>query len=223
VTTQVQDALPLDAQMSDAGRWKDQEARRAVKRWAQVDIPLLGEGVSSVTIQDAGIVDLELQRMPQGSNPSWVSRQQFAALAKLPGWPRTPEGRRQIHIGRHGAGFGAPEQNRAVEDAAMAAVASFYDGWDCVDVSRDKVGWDLEFTHPSSGETFKAEVKGVAGTAPRVLLTANEIAAANRHPEWRLAVVTNALIKPTISVYEPAEVLRVATGYVFRADLSVRG
>jgi len=46
-----------------------------------VDIPLLSMAVSDRQLRELGIDDLEVQRQPQGSNPSWISADQMARLA----------------------------------------------------------------------------------------------------------------------------------------------
>ncbi len=43
------------------------------------------ESVTDHELREAGITDLEVQRMPQGSNPSWVSRDQLARIVPLRG------------------------------------------------------------------------------------------------------------------------------------------
>jgi hypothetical protein len=48
-----------------------------------LDLPLLPEPIAAGELLAAGIDDLEVQRMPQGSNPSWVSADQLAALERL--------------------------------------------------------------------------------------------------------------------------------------------
>ncbi|WP_426242387.1 hypothetical protein [Nocardioides sp. LHG3406-4] len=48
-----------------------------------LDIPLLADAVPAGALVAAGIDDLEVQRMPQGSNPSWVSKEQLARIAPL--------------------------------------------------------------------------------------------------------------------------------------------
>jgi hypothetical protein len=51
-------------------------------------LPLLSSGLTAETIRAAGISDLEVLRLPQGSNPSWVSVDQLTALGELLGdWP----------------------------------------------------------------------------------------------------------------------------------------
>lgn len=48
-----------------------------------VDLPLLAEPVTAAELLAAGVDDLEVQRMPQGSNPSWVTREQLAVIESL--------------------------------------------------------------------------------------------------------------------------------------------
>ena len=95
-----------------------------------------------------------------------------------------------------------------------------YRGWQYEDVSKDKVGWDISFTHRETPELAKVEVQGVSGSRPIVLLTANELKAARDHPEWILAVVTRALSDPTVVEYSVAQALDSAKPCVFKADLS---
>jgi len=221
VTDYVQDSVPEDFQMGDVNYWKDEAARLAVELSVPVDVELFDEAVSAVDLQAAGIVNLEVQRLAQGSNPSWVSREQLAALeAILPSWPGEPAKEEEITVSKSGAGFGTAAQNAVVEAAAMAAVIEFYDGWRYKDVSKDKVGWDISFTHRETRELAKVEVKGVSGSRPIVLLTANELKAAKEHPEWTLAVVTRALSDPKVVEYSVAQALDSAKPYVFKADLS---
>ncbi|MDF9716833.1 EVE domain-containing protein [Nocardioides sp. ChNu-153] len=53
-----------------------------------LDVPLLPDGVPAEEVRAAGAGDLEVLRMPAGSNPSWVSREQLAVLVPLlPAWP----------------------------------------------------------------------------------------------------------------------------------------
>lgn len=54
-------------------------------------LPLLRRGVLEEEIRSAGVDDLEVLRQPQGSNPSWVSKDQLSAIADLCGtWPSGP-------------------------------------------------------------------------------------------------------------------------------------
>ena len=57
-----------------------------------VELVVLGQGVPAGELVAAGITQLEVQRMPQGSNPSWVSKEQLARLLPLlPPWPDTEQ------------------------------------------------------------------------------------------------------------------------------------
>jgi hypothetical protein len=54
-------------------------------------LPLASEVVSPERIRAAGAADLEVLVQPHGSNPSWISRTQLAALGDLLGeWPAAP-------------------------------------------------------------------------------------------------------------------------------------
>lgn len=48
-----------------------------------VDIPLSTAAVTDRELRACGIDDLEVQRQPMGSNPSWVSEAQYARLEPL--------------------------------------------------------------------------------------------------------------------------------------------
>ena len=92
-----------------------------------------------------------------------------------------------------GAGFGNPEENKKVEEAAIAVVKEKYDlaGWKVRSVERDKCGFDLEC---HKGETTEnVEVKGVSGTEQSFFITAGEVEQAKINSKFVLIVVTSAL------------------------------
>jgi hypothetical protein len=93
----------------------------------------------------------------------------------------------------HGAGFGQPENNPAVERAAVDHVTALYRGagWDVRSVEADRIGYDLLCSR--GGEERHVEVKGVAGPVPAFMLTEGERRAAQNDPLWVVAVVTEAL------------------------------
>ena len=68
---------------AEPGFWQDDQARRAVRARVQVDITLLSEPVTVADLRARGVLDLEVQRIPQGANPSWVSVRQLAELEEL--------------------------------------------------------------------------------------------------------------------------------------------
>jgi hypothetical protein len=211
-----------DEYFSDVNYWLDQDARNAVELFVPVHIPLFDQAVDARDLVGAGVTDLEVQRMPQGSNPSWVSRDQLERLEhSLPAWPSEVAAGVSIAVTPTGAGFGSPAKNAVVEAIAMAEVIKFYGpDWRHQDVSMKNVGWDITFTHRTSREVAKVEVKGVSGSKPIVLLTANEIAAAENEVGWQLAVVTSALSSPKVVKFTADETTKAASPYVYRVRLA---
>lgn len=57
----------------------------AVEPSVPVDIPLWASALTDADLRVAGVDDLEVQRMPAGSNPSWMSKQQWDRIAALLG------------------------------------------------------------------------------------------------------------------------------------------
>lgn len=94
-----------------------------------------------------------------------------------------------------------PLKKAAVEKAAIKTCCSHFEalGYDVASVEKDNLGWDLEAT---SGKTrLRIEVKGLSGIAFSIELTPNEYNAFVLHrPDYRLAVVTNALKSPQLHV-----------------------
>jgi len=70
---------------AEHGFWRDDQSRRGVRARIQVDIPLFSEPVTAAVLRARGVVDLEVQRMPQGANPSWVAKGQLTVLDELLG------------------------------------------------------------------------------------------------------------------------------------------
>jgi hypothetical protein len=94
---------------------------------------------------------------------------------------------------RSGAGFGTPESNPAVENAAIVAVTRLYErkGWHVEDVSALKLGFDLRCRKGRQIE--EVEVKGVTGIDEGFIITANEVRQAEVNERFVLCVVTNAM------------------------------
>lgn len=91
-----------------------------------------------------------------------------------------------------GGGFGDYEMNKIVEIAAIKGVTKHYKAKGChvESVERDKIGFDLRVTKGKL--ELHVEVKGIQGTKPEFILTANEKQEAARDPLYRLAMVTKA-------------------------------
>jgi len=92
-----------------------------------------------------------------------------------------------------GAGFGASEQNKEVERAAINVVTSMLqaDGWLVKSRESERVGYDLEAI---KGRRVKhVEVKGVRGAAPEFIITRSEVEAAKIDSDWEIWIVNEAL------------------------------
>lgn len=99
------------------------------------------------------------------------------------------------------SGFGTPEHRKVVEEAAIEAANAALKklGYDSESREKDNVGFDLEATH-KDGSTLHVEVKGTAGKQARFFMTANEHGY-REAPEWRLAMVVDALSRPKVQIY----------------------
>jgi len=222
VAGHVQDTVAEILESGEDSYWHSEEERLAVTNDIALDIPLFESGteLAAAGLVAAGVNDLEVQTQAQMSNPSWVTKEQLAEIeALLEPWPEYIDADEAITVSDRGAGFGDYLHNRAVEEAAIAAVIEYYDGWKPKDVSADKVGWDITFTKKATRETARVEVKGVGGDRPVVLLTANEIRAAREEDDWYLAVVTRALSNPEVAEYTAKQALEAAVPYVYKAQM----
>lgn len=92
-----------------------------------------------------------------------------------------------------GAGFGKPEHNRLVEQAACKAVKMHFARRGYAVTSREKDNRGYDFDVSRHGQTLHIEVKGVSGSLQRFPVTANEIACARTDSKFQLALVTEAL------------------------------
>lgn len=102
---------------------------------------------------------------------------------------------------------GDAERRKEVEQEAVNHVRAHYgDDYHFRDRQRDNCGFDLLFTHKESGEEHHVEVKGTAMAAAHFFISRNELAYAEKSPNWRLAMVTDALGQPQLDLmdYEQA-------------------
>lgn len=104
-------------------------------------------------------------------------------------------------VAKHSSRASDQDRKVRVERAAVRLCCEHFEklGYSVRSVERDNVGWDLEAT---SGKTvLRVEVKGLSGSAFSVELTPNEYRAFSERSEaYRLAVVTEALDKPALSI-----------------------
>jgi hypothetical protein len=100
------------------------------------------------------------------------------------------------------AGFGTPEHRKAVEENAVRAAKKALEvlGYKCQSRESENVGFDLEAVSLRDRSVLHVEVKGTSGNAPRLFMTANEHGY-RKAPQWRLAMVTEALSTPVVRIY----------------------
>lgn len=104
-----------------------------------------------------------------------------------------------------GAGFGTPENNKRIEQAAVRHVTRHYksQSWSVKDVSSDNLGYDLNCKR--SGKERHVEVKGASGDGQQFIITAKELRAWTIDRRFVLAFVGNALsAKPSLSFFPGA-------------------
>ena len=112
------------------------------------------------------------------------------------------------------------ERKAKVEKAAIRACCTHFEnlGYDVLSVEKDNVGWDL--VAKSGRASLRIEVKGLSGAEFSVELTPNEYNAFTQQAnDYRLAVVTNALESPSLSIcrYSDEEAAWVVEGNDGRA------
>lgn len=216
-------AEPFDG--TDEGLWLDDRARNRAEFIVPTAITLFERPVESNDLaRVSGLDSIEVEQIPQGANPSWVSKRELALLdSLLPEWPEWPdlddEAVKSVTVSSEGTGFGDPESNRIVERAAMDVVTAHFErtGYLVTDVSQQHLGWDLTCSAPGT-DAMRVEVKGISGSRQIVLLTRNEIRSAREDENWRLAIVTRALSSPRLQIYDAGSALEFAEPFVYRAE-----
>lgn len=105
-------------------------------------------------------------------------------------------------------GFGTAAHRKNVEKAAIRATKKQLAamGYSCKSREKENVGFDLEATGQALPDPLlHVEVKGTASATPQFFMTANEHAYMTRK-EWRLAMVTDALGRADVELFELNEV-----------------
>ncbi len=204
--------------------WKDVAKASKPGFSVDTDIPLLVEPIRSDDFTAIPILGKsELIRVPRIANPAFLTKEEFAALKLLRKTITATRGLddTQVTISKSGAGFGTAEQNKKTEIAGMVAAMKHYKklDYEVKDVSKYNFGWDIVAIPNSGGGKSKlVEVKGVSGSEPRILLTRNEYKKAQSEREWELAVVTNALTKPKVTIYTSKEVTKHSDVLTWQVD-----
>lgn len=206
--------------------YKDLKKGQAATYWVPLEVNLLPNPLDRKIIAgDSILKNAEVFKQPQGSNPSFLTKEEYRALGrlikKLPVTVKSPAS--PISTGKSGAGFGSAIQNAIVEKRAMDVVVAHYEarGYRVEDVSARKLGWDLTATSKKKKKIRHVEVKGVSGSTPKILLTQNEAKKATANPLWELAIVVEALsAKPRIMIFPPDAVLDAVKTFMWQANMT---
>lgn len=70
---------------AEPGFWRAEVNREAVRGRVTLDLELWSEPVTDAELRSRGVHDLEVQVMPYGSNPSWVTTAQLDVIDELAG------------------------------------------------------------------------------------------------------------------------------------------
>ena len=208
-----------------ANGWIDVVHASKPKFFVETDIPLLENPIRAEEYKsDPILAKSEPIRVPQLSNPAFLTKEEFRALQILRKTNSAAGAIQdaQVTISKSGAGFGTAEQNKETEIAGMSAAKKYYEKLDfkVEDVSKYNFGWDIVATPKSGKRGAKLiEVKGVRGSEPRILLTRNEYNHAQVEGNWELAVVTNALSKPKVNIFNSKDVIKNAEVLTWQVDL----
>ncbi|MBK8636925.1 MAG: DUF3883 domain-containing protein [Chromatiaceae bacterium] len=102
--------------------------------------------------------------------------------------------------------FPDPEHRKKVELAAIDAAKRYLSKENKVtDRQKHNCGYDLLARHRKTGDELHVEVKGTSGQAMHFYMTRGEYRYMPT-PQWRLIVVTQALIKPKLVLFTYKEV-----------------
>ena len=104
-----------------------------------------------------------------------------------------------------GGGFGDPETNRKVEQAAISFVRNYYEQnlWSIKSVESEKLGYDLLCTKTAIQEHI--EVKGVQDNMMSFIITSGEVKQSQLDKGFVLCVVTSALSNPKLHKFTAKE------------------
>ncbi|MDQ6783619.1 MAG: DUF3883 domain-containing protein [Actinomycetota bacterium] len=205
--------------------WLDLSAAERVTTVVQLQLPVSGLLVAREEMQaDPRLADCEVFRAPQMGNPSWFTREEWAAARRYLGdrapLPLDAVTRKALRAGTDSGLEPDPRVRALVERAAVDEVRAMLEGegFSIKDVQKDNVGWDIEATRGS--ERLLVEVKGTSGRRAVVQLTTNEHRAATVEVDWRLAIVTRALDEPTVRIVGGREAVAAAAPAGYRVDLT---
>jgi hypothetical protein len=191
----------------DAFQWDLQQKNGRPKFYARV-VDL--EAAVQYVLHAIGKFKVGAGQLPMGTDPSTSASPSVPAYADAL-YPPTPAGEDESQFG-----FPNAETRRLVEAAAVKHVTMYYESWHykVVDRQSDNLGYDLDVIDPKLNRTvFKVEVKGTAGESETFYITSNERKCASSNPDWRLAIVTRAVERPTM--LEPLEAAAMEEKFLF--------
>ncbi len=104
-----------------------------------------------------------------------------------------------------GGGFGQPETNQEIEQAAISFVTEHYikGGWSVESVESEKCGFDLVCYKGEREE--HVEVKGIRGDSISFIITSGEVKQSQSDDTFVLCVVTSALSNPKLHRFAAKE------------------
>lgn len=188
--------------------WQAGAREHRPELYVPMHLPLLSLPISRDRIAGTeGLQDLEVLRARQMSNPSFLTRKEWALLqGQLPLLP---------------ANDPPVVRDDAVELAAVVAVTNALesDGWKVLSVEKENLGWDL--TARRDGQFRCVEVKGRGPRSLTIRLTRNEVQAARDNERWELAVVPDALGAAPVHWFERHTALDAAEPTSYQAVLDV--
>ena len=135
---------------------------------------------------------------------------------------------------------GSAARRKAIEEAAVKAVRSFYANWTCISRKAAKCGFDLLMTQEGTGDIHHVEVKGTSLDEPHFFITEKELSYARKlsannrkgrlnsagevRPVWRLAMVHDVDRTRKVSIYSYAEMVSAfdLSPYAHHGTLKIR-
>jgi hypothetical protein len=199
------------------GYWRNREKMLAAEYTVEVDISLWDSPYSKSALHRRRVINqAEVFRSPQMANPSYLTKDQVAALEQVTGpWPRPPRRIRQSAGGKAATLVEGDDLTRdvlmleAIDQVRTHYEARHYQ----VDIIDDSARpWDLCVR--KGGVALRIRVKGTTGLQPIVTLSQADLNQASHDPDWMLVVVTGILARtPTLHECPGLWVTREATPF----------
>lgn len=139
-----------------------------------------------------------------GKKDEW--RRDFAKLSKKIVSKKTTD---NPDVPKLGLSFPDLKKRKEVEEAAISHVIKYLkkNNYKVSDKQKDNCGYDLLADHEEIGKTLHIEVKGTSLANERFFMSRNEWLYSDIK-EWRLAIVSNCLTKPTMRILTKKQVMR---------------